>query len=184
MIIYYFGVIDISPYILIMKAFFERKYIMFNFNYDPIIPVSPTIPYAYKPSTIATALKKEMFSDNIISNLIRNSMLKKEESDLKNVNLCLTSLSDIITSKQHYEINIKISKSYVETNYKINSASPDLLILIANICEAEFKNDKSVPYIDNCKISKNGFGFDFKFTNNYYFPRGGEVVVSVSITNK
>lgn len=77
MIIYYFGVIDISPYILIMKAFFERKYIMFNFNYDPIIPVSPTIPYAYKPSTIATALKKEMFSDNIISNLIRNSMLKK-----------------------------------------------------------------------------------------------------------
>jgi len=184
MIIYYFGVIDISPYILIMKAFFERKYIMFNFNYDPIIPVSPTIPYAYKPSTIATALKKEMFSDNIISNLIRNSMLKKEESDLKNVNLCLTSLSDIITSKQHYEINIKISKSYIETNYKINSASPDLLILIANICEAEFKNDKSVPYIDNCKISKNGFGFDFKFTNNYYFPRGGEVVVSVSITNK
>jgi hypothetical protein len=116
---------------------------MFNFNYDPIIPVSPTIPYAYKPSTIATALKKEMFSDNIISNLIRNSMLKKEESDLKNVNLCLTSLSDIITSKQHYEINIKISKSYIETNYKINSASPDLLILIANICEAEFKNDKS-----------------------------------------
>ena len=184
MIIYYFGVIDISPYILIMKAFFERKYIMFNFNYDPIIPFSPTIPYAYKPSTIATALKKEMFSDNIISNLIRNSMLKKEESDLKNVNLCLTSLSDIITSKQHYEINIKISKSYIETNYKINSASPDLLILIANICEAEFKNDKSVPYIDNCKISKNGFGFDFKFTNNYYFPRGGEVVVSVSITNK
>lgn len=84
------------------------------FNYDPTIPVSPTIPYAYKPSTIATALKKEMFSDNIISNLIRNSMLKKEESDLKNVNLCLTSLSDIITSKQHYEINIKISKSYLD----------------------------------------------------------------------
>ena len=157
---------------------------MFNFNYDPTIPVSPTIPYAYKPSTIATALKKEMFSDNIISNLIRNSMLKKEESDLKNVNLCLTSLSDIITSKQHYEINIRTCKSYSETNYKINSASTDLLFLLANICEAEFKNDKSVPYIDNCKISKNGFGFDFKFTNNYYFPRGGEVVVSVSITNK
>ena len=165
-----------------MKAFFERNIPCLTMI--QLIPVSPTIPYAYKPSTIATALKKEMFSDNIISNLIRNSMLKKEESDLKNVNLCLTSLSDIITSKQHYEINIKISKSYIETNYKINSASPDLLILIANICEAEFKNDKSVPYIDNCKISKNGFGFDFKFANNYYFPRGGEVVVSVSITNK
>lgn len=154
------------------------------FNYNPIIPVSPTIPYAYKPSIIVPP-KKEMFSDNIISNLIRNSMLKlKEESDLKNIKLCLTSLSDIIVTKQHYEINIRTCKSYSETNYKINSVCPDLLILITNICEAEFKNDKSVPYINNCKISKNGFGFDFKFANNYYFPRGGEVVVSVSITNK
>ena len=153
------------------------------FNYDPT-PVTSISPYAYKPSSL-TPPKKEMFTDNIISNLIRNSMLKlKEESSLKNIKLCLISLSDIITSKQHYEINIKISKSYIETNYKINSVCPDLLILIANICEAEFKNDKSVPYIDNCKMSKNGFEFDFKFTNNYNYPRGGEVVVSVSITNK
>ena len=153
------------------------------FNYNPTIPVTSISPYAYKPSIIAPP-KKEMFSDNIISNLIRNSMLKlKEESDLKNIKLCLTSLSDIIVTKQHYEINIRTCKSYSETNYKINSASTDLLFMIANICEAEFKNDKSVPYIDNCKISKNGFEFDFKFTNNYNFPRGDEVVVSVSITN-
>ena len=137
---------------------------MFNFNYDPTTPVTPISPYAYNPSIIAPP-KKEMFSDNIISNLIRNSMLKlKEESDLKNIKLCLTSLSDIIVTKQHYEINIRTCKSYSEANYKINSASPDMLLLITNICEAEFKNDKSVPYIDNCKISKNGFGFDFKFS--------------------
>lgn len=154
------------------------------FNYNPTIPVTSISSYAYKPFIIVPP-KKEMFSDNIISNLIRNSMLKlKEESGLKNIKLCLTSLSDIIVTKQHYEINIRTCKSYSETNYKINSVCPDLLILITNICEAEFKNDKSVPYIDNCKISKNGFEFDFKFANNYYFPRGGEVVVSVSITNK